>query len=758
MFYAIIDSILDLFSNGNVYISDRFCDSTISILLFELDAVPPIMLPYYIDRITDMIQHCSEVKTIGLLFNLLPSMLVAIKALEQIVSKENFIETSAYKSNVIESICKMQWSEQWSLSLITNFREMNLDSSQVQQVVKAINKHIKTISAESIPSYVYQFLLYSSTYQANIRLILKGIIEVFDSLDDSEVDHSELRNASGAVMITFKLACQRDPEIGKAFVKVIKANKSISTFTIALLMSLSQGSQQFDQGSLSFYGKAMDIMKDNICESFESTDPYPLHKKARAVSTHSRNGWECCAHGILTLGYYLIDYDNVVKFKSEIHSLGKEILLELFEHHDTIRNSLLERIISKIMENNPRAIDYIDILKYIILKVPQEVFPFIKKIKEVLDFTSLINGDIIAEFVGSIYPLMVLHPSLKDHAILVLRKTMYSREENPRITSISGLVELLLRTMEKDEEKDTIQDIFGYLKRSLSQQLKVREHLYVNLLKIFKQSLKPTHDDHINSKKIRELISGILEDHIKSLYIPTSKSSIPFDLTKCIHKDGNHVSLTDSLPLLLNVATKVISEDSIHDYYSTRDLYALLNQISEQVIHSVNNPQVIEFYNIKTVEGVYNHEVAYIKMSIAEVVMEYVTMHPMEKFKDLNEPLQRLFQIILKERQHIRSTMTSKKKDDSAKEETGPAMSLDSEQKVLSCLLRPSMWSLKFILKVFNLLYKEGSKEATALDIDPQFKHYLYQVSLSLIKSLNKSARSDLMNLACNMRDRKAHV
>lgn len=731
MLISIIDSIFDVLLDP--LLSESFCNEVVSIVLFELSHIPTTLYPYFVYRILYMMEKCDDAVNLASVFNLLPKMIETIETLDQITCNEILYEGHEFKKHAIEHICKIKWSPLWSLSLISNLKEIKIPAENMRALIKTVNAHMKDIPTESIPSIAHQYLSFSTACAPYLKHILSGIIDIFDAFDTqaNESNLNELKESAGTFMITFGMACQRDPNLSKEFVKRMKSAKDLSTFSIALLMGISRSISHDDHGRNSLYENIMDVFNEKLSSSIHSQKNSPLFLKIKNVVTFSKNGWEYCVNGLLALGYYLIEYDTK-SHDHGINALGKEILYEMFEFHELIRTSLMNRINSKIMNNDSKAIAYIDVLGLIIPKAPQEMFPHVKKIKETLDFASLIDANIVSELIGAIYPLMRMQTSLKDHIILVLRKTMLSREEKPRITAISGLVELIKNLLDSNDQSDTIPELFGIIRRGLSQQWNIREHLYINLLNIFKESFDPKHEMTACSTKTREILVEMLENHLSS-HQYSSPIGFPFDLEKSTLKDGTVIRLQDSLPLLLNVIQNIVTQDASHDYYSTGSLSNYLDQKVEE-ISRLKDITVEGSFNLKTVNGAYNHEIVYIRVCICEILIEYIIMN---KKRKLYIYLIKLFEFIVKNRQQITSSMVRKKSEEEA--EAKELVKYDTDKKVTNALLRPSMWSLSFYLNIFEKIHKTTEDDPSLLSLlkDPLFKVYLFQGCLHYIKSVD---------------------
>ncbi|KAG0630407.1 hypothetical protein M758_1G176000 [Ceratodon purpureus] len=140
------------------------------------------------------------------------------------------------------------------------------------------------------------------------------------------------------------------------------------------------------------------------------------------------------------------------------------------------------------------------------------------RLKECLDYFTFLPSNPASSIIRALCPLFQLSRDLQDYTILVLRKSMFSREESTRMIAAEGLLDLIIadkqsrvhlnRNSESESwlrmsmseasssqsvsqqvprrglsgrNKNLLQELLGLLRRCLSQQVCVREILYKRL-------------------------------------------------------------------------------------------------------------------------------------------------------------------------------------------------------------------------------------------------------------------------------------
>lgn len=104
---------------------------------------------------------------------------------------------------------------------------------------------------------------------------------------------------------------------------------------------------------------------------------------------------------------------------------------------------------------------------------------------------------------GALQPLLLESAQLLDHVIIVLRKGLFSREEESRLVAVTGYLQLLKGFKPQSGVSASQQapalavishdklwyEILGNLRRCLTQQASVRKHLYEGTKLLFQ--MKP---------------------------------------------------------------------------------------------------------------------------------------------------------------------------------------------------------------------------------------------------------------------------
>ncbi|KAG0478530.1 hypothetical protein HPP92_013249 [Vanilla planifolia] len=149
----------------------------------------------------------------------------------------------------------------------------------------------------------------------------------------------------------------------------------------------------------------------------------------------------------------------------------------------------------------------IKLLGHLVKYYPYPMLEYVSHLKELLDYFTFLYGKTAVAVIDAMLPLIKFSKDLQDYIILVVRKAMFSREDNVRIAATSVIIDLILEE-NKLTRSDSLQEsssqasssqqaglicrtkgrlfheLSGFLRRCLTQQVSIREVVYKGLLKL----------------------------------------------------------------------------------------------------------------------------------------------------------------------------------------------------------------------------------------------------------------------------------
>lgn len=244
---------------------------------------------------------------------------------------------------------------------------------------------------------------------------------------------------------------------------------------------------------------------------------------------NSAFGWDHIIPSVVQLGFIFIESgaggrslpaEDVGRAEraTDTQDLGLRILVAAFKVHEIARDEIIEQSKCRIIGlKSQQSTLIIRMLAELVQKYPLLMLDHCSRLKECLDYFTFLPSNPASSIIQALCPLFQLSLDLQDYTILVLRKSMFSREANIRMIAAQGLLDLIIADKQarvlvnKSSEseswlrmsmsepsssqssqqvprrgmngrnKNLLQELLGLLRRCLSQQVSVREVLYKRL-------------------------------------------------------------------------------------------------------------------------------------------------------------------------------------------------------------------------------------------------------------------------------------
>jgi Fanconi anemia group I protein len=312
------------------------------------------------------------------------------------------------------------------------------------------------------------------------------------------VNVDELRHTEGNVILHIVFAIKQDQDRGREFLKYLKtcqlqANEHVlAPFNVALALSMAR-IQRFEE-------QILDLLKSAIMTNIKDSERYrrskwiqehvppPLDVEENILQTvkNSKYGWDHVSQGIVRLGFLLMgsssqrhDSESVATVWPSINQcagrLGVKILLETFKCQDFVRSEILEQTLNRIVTRGTvPSSHYIELLNGAVASCPRFLIDSLTRVKETFDYLSFLPVSTARGLLQAIEPLLKVNLSLRDSLMLVLRKSLFSRQVEARKIAVMGY----LLVLEKFKIVNTMLPSSQPLSQSLhlSQQVEVDVH------------------------------------------------------------------------------------------------------------------------------------------------------------------------------------------------------------------------------------------------------------------------------------------
>ncbi|XP_064629898.1 Fanconi anemia group I protein-like [Lineus longissimus] len=650
-------------------------------LLLEVDSLPPRCLADLASVYVEAIKtYCSNN---GKYLELFPKILSSLELVEVVPYQGSELKGSEYKGHVLNSLCSTRWDNKSVIHLAAIFRDISLSPGELKFVLEKIIRMFPDLDFEELPPLVFQLLLLST--KGHRQLVLDGIISFFnteeeknkgkevnvESMDLWETDNSmeQIRQTEGTIILHITFAAKQDQEITKEFLKSLKAsqqscvNKILSPFSLALILSLGR----FDEQLFEFLKTT--VLKcykerEKYNDSWWVREMYPdkmdVAKTVLETVKNSTFGWDHVTQGLVQLGFLLMDaFGPKLAFGKTVEKpppdaltpvnhacdLGAKVLQETFKLHEMVRPEILEQILNRVVIPSTPVRHYLELLSAMVLQAPLIFLESLPRIRETLNNLAFLPVATAEGLLHALQPLMKISMGLKDSLIILLRKSLFSRQLESRKIAVTGYLLLLKhfkvlgglpcsQVTSQSLSSSQIEvhgaynaatnegfclEILTNLRRCLSQQADIRLMLYEGLYEVL-----------YRNSQLSLPILDMLHAQLMKFYEKGEDVQPPLKLDPCIVAQGDQIYIAEPLGMLVNGIQLCLrrSQESLEE----EDLGSY-QEVLESLTRRMIKSEMEDFELDKSADfsrgtgvGLKNNIFAILVLGIYEALMEYNLM------------------------------------------------------------------------------------------------------------------------------------
>ncbi|KAL0084097.1 FANCI solenoid 4-domain-containing protein [Phycomyces blakesleeanus] len=744
---ALLDNIITWMSNDVESIngaSAKIAANVANLIWPEIDKLP----------VHDL--HKASIRILNIIYEDKPMNPRLFEIISKVWNILSASDLAAEADKMLNDICKSEWHADVAMRLASAFNEMELTQKQLERVISQSLKQLAKLDPEEVPPFIYQLLLLSR--KGHKRLILSGICDFFADCNKRPDNLEALSRTQGTVMLHISFAIKQDQELGIELVKYLKSEriKMLETFNMACLLSTARLHRLEDNifdliktTIITIYRDTDRSRKNAWISKYFSVDGDAVKNLLLDIAERSASGWDQVIQSLTKLAMILIDTvanqgnglkSNTVTVKpsksveqkpmDKISSVGIDILLKMFKLHDVVRGEILEQITSRIVSRSNSAVDFLQLLENIIKKHPHAAENYLNNIKDTLDFLSFLPNPAARQLLTAIQPVASENDQFRDGLMLVLRKSMFSKDQDGRMISVYGFLKLLQGHVSEDtiregNNKATLSiaseeiafEILGLLRRCFSQQIEVRAEAYEGLGRLAGQRTTLAGD-----------IFEILYAQLLKIYQQDTGVPTPLKLDVCVENSltGGRPRIVEPIPILLASILKTlrILDTMEHNSVTSESVKQCREHISSLTFRlSKADPDDYELdksanFDASAYIGQRNLFYSELLLGSYEAVMEYEFMTQ----KNSQESCELVLNIFKK-----RKLLLQLVKENAAG---------DKGRKVTPYLSSKSILSLEFITSITQLMFSRDTVNSpiNVLRSDINFVYYIVSATYNVLK------------------------
>ncbi|CAH1104215.1 unnamed protein product [Psylliodes chrysocephalus] len=625
-------------------------DTIINHLNLELPKFKSSDLAKICSTCLDQIQSKVVIKFVWK--DLLPEVLNVLIDRDTFTYEELDFTGAEYKSDFINTICMSSWSPRIVTSLTTFFIDTPLNKDEHLKVVTKLGTYIEKLTPQEIPSFVYQLLRLCK--QQNGRLIFMKLQNYFgtriynnanigteDSPDTNSTvldliettDNSDSIEAESNVLFHIHTAASLGYESIKEYLNslknILKAPEFIlHPFQLMVLFTLS---------TIPHYDETVfDIIRPCIVRTYNEElkkahsswfrEMVPTAKKPEEIISQvihfSLPDRDLVLSGLVNFAFVLLGVGaglgrDIIAEKQ--WTLGNTILLKIIKRKRQIALTILNTLSNHIVARQAVS-QYIECLYLISRTMPLLMLENQSCIMELIECLVHINTTTANQLLDALIPLTKVSLNIRDHLIIYLRKTLYSRSVETRQMSVNGFLKLITNlkisnmavlsqnsmgsfssghsvftqlSLNKTTQNTSIGnfsnealcfEILSILKRCFMQQADVRSQLYEGL-----------YEAVCVNPELGIPVLDMIQFHFNQYIVTDDESLPPINIDKLVALKETQMILEEPLGKLIHtvglISLKVTEQEEVEDNNTVTKFTDILNSLSKRM----SNCELVHF-------------------------------------------------------------------------------------------------------------------------------------------------------------------
>lgn len=368
-------------------------------------------------------------------------------------------------------------------------------------------------------------------------------------ITESRLEEDELIHVEGTVIHHFVFAVRQDVLLAKELLNVLRLRQcSLSAFEMALLFSLvridkysTKASEMLRKSFLQDFAHQHKIKLSPWVSTIDGlAAPSDIRQLCSRVLRRSVKGWDQVVPGIVSFGMAQLEWgakkcspsgtfgrpaaaDSSTDASSSSAGSGggtvgggiatgltstaaemqravaaqlvqscSEMLEKVFRQHTSVRDEILGQILSRVLTRDESVKYVVHLLARITGRCSKDVIDCLPKIKESLEYLAYMPHATAVSLIRALEPVLRLSSSLLDYLIIILRKALFSREEDARMVALEGFLLLAQgnlsvasasasKNAEAHQQDPLALELIGQLRRTMAQQVQMRERFYDGL-------------------------------------------------------------------------------------------------------------------------------------------------------------------------------------------------------------------------------------------------------------------------------------
>eukprot|EP00850_Spirogloea_muscicola_P000727 SM000003S10972 [mRNA] locus=s3:17728:23637:- [translate_table: standard] len=515
-----------------------------------------------------------------------------------------------YFRTAVERMLACPWTPSSLTAMVVTLRELPMDREQLELAVKKVIQGMREVELQGLPPLVYQLLLLASARDLR-GLVAAKLAGFFWQAEQVEASQEPKANAAytgsqqkpsrpqnrantplgqvkGSIILHVNFAVKQDAELGQEWFRLLKLHKrQMSSFLVSVLLSLAR-IRGVKQASLQLLMSTIQQLQNDCrrCRGFAWTPPSLEYETVRAVEAaetaflqavyYGNTGGEHIIESSVQLAFMLLDSSDPVD------CIGTRMILIAFDEHKMARDMIIEQCILRISRpQNLHVVKVVRLMERLTKSRLSQIMDYNARLTECLDCLPMLPPDCARALLGALAPILQYKRNLQRHAVVVLRKALFSHEPQARMVGVKGILQLIVDDCQAHQASSSqgpsqsisqcsssqssaqlqhcklnlVPELLAYLRRCFSQQFAVRTICYRGLPQVLH-----------SSPDMREVLLGLLEPHFLQYYVDPQarkESETPLSINKYFRETPSSIVMDEPLDQLLASIKELLTFQSL---------------------------------------------------------------------------------------------------------------------------------------------------------------------------------------------------
>ncbi|CAL8466110.1 g5646 [Coccomyxa elongata] len=603
---------------------------------------------------------------------------------------------------LVDEIIRVGWQPKETARLLGIARDINnLGKPEKLLIMRQALKAAAKGDVQDIPSVAHQVLLLCS--QDHTAETLQGLMELIQAQErrctGNEPLSRQLLQVAGTVLldveITVKLIVQ-----GKAWMTNLMPQGPLTPFSIAVILTLAAVPRLQQAARNVLKGSILGALHHTVHRETSSwiyalprlpqTDATSIQAAFIKAVENCAVGWAIIVQPALDLVTELLDGAgkanggfsasllgcHIATAAAKAAHLGNDLVMGIFRCHAPARPEILNLCLARLIAaKEEQHLPYLRLLALLVREQRAQVLSHMSCLRALVDLVPSLELNVALGLMLAIWPLCKEQRALKEQLIMCFRKAMFRPDVGARLLAVRGFLFVVMQELQapcampcNDHGASSsqvslsqcesltaagsgvslLQDLTGFLRRSLTHQAPVQEALYLGMLNIVSA------DPLVHSALVELLLPKMFE------YFQPDHTLPAMSLEKCANLQKGEARMVEPLGMMLsavraailagspgmkcvNVASSGAPADAhqgLQNLDAAQALQGIFREIGARLLDGNLENWGLDSstdFAVCTPDGLLNHAMAGALLSSMEVYMEDVVAGAVSGQMDLDQ-------------------------------------------------------------------------------------------------------------------------